>query len=425
MSPSSDISYLLVGGGLAAATAAFAIRARDKKGRIVLVCGENRLPYHRPPLSKEYLRGETEWDAVLVSPEQDYADHKIDVMQGSRATKLDLSARTITLSDGAILKFDNLCLALGASAKKPSPGDMPGSDAPNVLTLRTRTDSDKIAAYLVEGKRAVLIGAGYIGMEVASDCRAKGVETTIIDTAKQPWGKFTSPEFGAFLRGYYEARGVRFFLDDGVVEIVKNENGQAESVRTKSGHEIPCDFVIAGVGSQLNLDLAKDAGLEVDEKQGVTVNEFLETSTPGVFVAGDIANFRDPVMDKSWHLEHWQNAEWHGQIAGANMAGEKIAYDHVPYFFSDEFDLHMTLRGDPTAGKTSFVIGDMSMKTDRFLELYLRDDGTLAMGLLISKKGDESETADLLEALVRARVPLAPHKDALMSGQAQLAELLD
>ena len=313
---------------------------------------------------------------------------------------------------------------MAQAQKKLSPDEIPGADATNVLTLRTRTDADKIVPFLTDGKKAVLIGAGYIGMEVAADCRVKGVEASIIDTAGQPWGKFTSPEFGAFLQAYYEARGVKFFLNDGVAEIVKNADGQAERVRTKSGQSIPCDFVIAGVGSQLNTELLKEAGLDVDE-QGVVVNEFLETNTSGVFIAGDIANFRDPVMDKTWHLEHWQNAEWHGYIAGANMAGEKTVYDHVPYFFSDEFDLHMTLRGDPTAGKASFVVGDMSIETERFLELYLRDDGTLAMGLLISKADDESETADLLEALVRARTVIAPHKAALMSGQAQLAELLD
>ena len=369
MSPnaSAPIKYLLVGGGLTNATAAFAIRERDGEGRIVLVSGENRLPYHRPPLSKEYLRSELDWAEAEVAPEAEYAAKKIDVLRGSRATSLDLTARTVTLSDGAVLRFDKLCIATGSSAKKPDPNEMPGADAPNVLTLRTRTDADKLRPFLVEGKRVVIIGAGYIGMEVAADCRAKGVEVAIIDTAKQPWGKFTSPAFGAFLQAYYEARGVQFYFDDGVAEIEKNtETGLAQSVHTKSGADLTCDFVVAGVGAKLNLELVQETGLEVDEKEGVTVNEFLETAAPGVFVAGDIAKFHDPVLGKDWHVEHWQNAEWHGQIVGANMAGERTAYDHVPYFFSDEFDLHMTLRGDPQSGKSSFIIGDSSVKPTVF-----------------------------------------------------------
>lgn len=419
MSRTEAVHYLLVGGGLANATAAQTLRERDPEGRILVVSAEPHGPYHRPPLSKEYLRGEAGWDQVLVAPEQDWTAKNIEVRTGSKATRLDTTAQTVVLDNGDTLRYEKLCLATGAT---PKPLDVEGSKAPNVFLLRTRDDSDAIRTHLTPGARAVLIGAGYIGMEVAADCRQKGVEVTIVDNASQPWSKFASRAFGQFLRRYYESRGVRFVLDSGAREIVTGADGGATGVRTKSGEMLPCDFVVVGVGVALNTQLAQDAGLKVDEKEGVDVNEFLETSAPNVYAAGDIAKFQDPVLGKSWHVEHWQNAEWHGQIAGANMAGGRVAYDHVPYFFSDEFDLHMTLRGDPQGGKTSFVQG--SMDDERFLELYLRPDGTLAMGILISKQDDETPTSDLLEKLIRARVNLAPHQADIASGKQDLAALL-
>ena len=422
--PGKDVvEYLFIGGGLANATAAQEVRARDADGRIVIIAAETHLPYHRPPLSKEYLRGEVGWDEALVAKEADWAEKRIEVRTGTRAAALNTTTREVALDTGETLTYEKLCLATGATPKRLSPDDVPGAAAPNVHVLRTRDDSDALRGYLRPGARAVLIGAGYIGMEVAADCRQKGVEVTVVDTAPQPWGRFASPAFGGFLQRYYEKNGVRFLLNDGVKEIVTDARGDATAVRTKSDQHLPADFVLVGIGVSLNLELAKRAGLRLDEKEGVEVSEFLQTSARDVYAAGDIAKFTDPVMGKSWHVEHWQNAEWHGQIAGANMAGELIAYDHVPWFFSDEFDLHMTLRGDSQSAKSSFFVG--SPETDkRFLELYLRDDGTLAMGLLISPETDEEATADLLEKLIRARIHLGPYQEELASQKRALESFL-
>ena len=418
--------YLIIGGGLAGATAAQTIRQHDTGGSILMVCDEPHLPYHRPPLSKEYLRREADFDAARIASEDDYRASRIEVRLDTRATAIDTAAKTATLSDGSTVAYEKLLMATGAGVRKLDPEETPGADAPNILYLRTVDDSDALRAAFAQGERVVVMGAGYIGMETAADAAQNGLEVTIVDTAGQPWGKNTSPDFGTFLQGYYEARGVKFLLNDGVTEFVLTANGSVKGVRTKSGQTLPCDFVIAGVGSKLNLDLPTAAGLEVDPKEGVSVNEFLETSVPGVFVAGDIARFHDPVLGKDWHVEHWQNALWQGQIVGANMTGAHVAYNHIPYFFSDEFDLHMTLRGDPQAGKSHFAIGSMAPDTEGFLELYLREDGTLAQGLLITKPDGEtvaSDMSDLLETLIRARVLVAPHQAALQAGTMRLEEL--
>lgn len=431
-SPSSTntehADYVFIGGGLTNATAAKTLRERDPDGRIVIISAESHIPYHRPPLSKEYLRGEADFSDAQIAPGDDYAAQNIELRLGVRAADLDIKNRSVRLENGDTLTFDKLCLATGASAKPLDPEKTPGADAYNVLMLRTVEDSDHLRDHLRPDAHVVVLGAGYIGMEVAAVARQKGLEVTVIDTNDHPWSKNTSPTFGDFLRRYYEAQGVRFLLKDSVQVINKDARGNATSVLTKSNVTIPCSFVVAGVGAKLNLDLAQKAGLRVDEKNGVSVDAFLQTETEGIYAAGDIACFDDPVLGKSWHVEHWQNAEWHGQIVGTNMAaktpGERIAYDHIPYFFSDEFDLHMTLRGDPQAGKTSFIIGSTDVTTDRFLELYLREDGTLAMGLLISKNEDETATSDLLEKLIRAKTLVALHQKALQSGTLLIENLV-
>ncbi|MBC8101088.1 MAG: NAD(P)/FAD-dependent oxidoreductase [Cytophagales bacterium] len=419
--------YVLIGGGLASATAAKAIRERDPGGRIVILSAESNVPYHRPPLSKEFLRGDSDFTEAQISPKEEYTTQNIELRLGVRATGLDLPTKTITLDSGETLSFDKLCIATGASAKPLDSAQTPGAGAPNVLTLRTREDSETLRGHLQPGARAVVIGAGYIGMEAAAVCRQKGLEVTIVDTNEHPWSKNTSAAFGGFLRRYFEAQGVRFLLKDGVTEIALDRSGKATGVKTKSGETVPCDFVVAGVGAKLNLDLPKAAGLLTDDQEGVSVDAFLETASADIYAAGDIARFQDPVLEKTWHVEHWQNAEWHGQIVGANMAAkfpsERVAYDHLPYFFSDEFDLHMTLRGDPQAGKSSFVIGSMGTDTERFTEVYLRPDGTIAMGIVLSKAEDETAASDLLERLIRARALVAPHQSALQAGQMKLEDL--
>ena len=330
--------YVLIGGGLASATAATTIRSHDPHGSILIVGGEPRLPYHRPPLSKEFLRGETTDEQTQIQPAAVYAEQNITLQTGLRAVGLDTANKTVLLDLNQSVRYNKVCLATGSRANRPAANEMPGANAANVYTLRTLSDAGAIRPHLQAGRRVVIIGAGYIGMEVAAVCCQRGLQVTIVSPAPHPWDKFASPAFGAFLRAYYEAQGVQFRLETRAEQIMlthHDHEGPATGVRTSTGGTLPCDFVVLGVGASLNLDVAKAAGLDVDDKQGVRVNEYLETSALDVWAAGDIACFHDPVLGKDWHIEHWQNALWHGEIAGANMAGGRVAYDHVPWFFSD------------------------------------------------------------------------------------------
>ena len=384
--------YVLVGGGLASATAAEAIRKYDPDGTILLIGSEAHPPYHRPPLSKEYLRGEARAEDVLpIQSPAWYADNKVTLLSGTKATGADTQSKTVTLDNGDTVTYDKLLIATGSS---PKVLDVPGADGPNVRTLRTWEDSDALRASL--GQKVVLVGGGYIGVEVAADFVTKGGQATIIEPTGHLWSKFASPEYGAFLRSKLEAAGVEVILGDEVTEIIPT------GVKTKSGLTVDGDVVLVAVGVKPNLEFAQSAGLAVDEKKnGVLVNEYLEASAPDVYAAGDVAGFQDPVLGKQWRVEHWNNALWHGQIAGANMAGQRVAYDHVPNFFSDELDIHFELFGDPQGGKGGLFHGDPV--SNRFDELYLDDKNQVVMVISVNPPADLYE---VLEKLPRVKPPV-------------------
>ena len=402
--------YLLVGGGLASATAAEQIRKFDLKGEILIVGSEPHPPYHRPPLSKEYLRGEAGADEVLlIKPAQWYTDNTVTLMTGTQATSANTKSKIVTLGSGDTVSYEKLLVATGSS---PKPLDVPGADGPNVRTLRTWDDSDALNAHL--GQKIILVGGGYIGVEVASDYLMKGGQATIVEPTGHLWSKFASPEYGAFLQKKLEAAGAEIILGDEVMEITPT------GVKTKAGREIAGDVVLAGVGVKPNLEFAQAAGLEVDEKKnGVLVNEFLQASAPDVYAAGDVAGFQDPVLGKQWRVEHWNNALWHGEIAGANMAGQKIAYDHVPNFYSDELDIHFELFGDPQGGHGGLFHG--SPDSNRFDELYLDDNNRVVMVISVNPP---PELYDTLRKLPRVKPDVDDLKDEIKSADFDLDLLL-
>ena len=402
--------YVLVGGGLASATAAETIRKYDLKGGILIVGSEPHAPYHRPPLSKEYLRGEAKAeDVLLIQTEDWYAKNEVTLLTGTKATSANTKTKTVTLDSGDTVLYEKMLIATGSSPKSL---DVPGADGPNVRTLRTWEDSDALNAHL--GRKIVLVGGGYIGVEVASDYLMKGGQATIVEPTGHLWSKFASPEYGAFLKKKLEAAGAEIILGDEVVEIAP------AGVKTKAGREIDGDIVLVGVGVKPNLEFALAAGVDVDEKKnGVLVNEFLLSSAPDVYAAGDVAGFVDPVLGKQWRVEHWNNALWHGEIAGANMAGQKIAYDHVPNFFSDELDIHFELFGDPQGGKGGLFHGDP--ETNRFDELYLDENNRIVMVISVNPP---RELYDTLRKLPRVKPDVDDLKDEIRSADFDLDLLL-
>ena len=348
----TDQTHVIVGAGLAGAKAAETLREEGFDGRIVLVGSEEERPYERPPLSKDYLRGEAGRDKVYVHDDGFYAEHDIELRLGRTAVSLDTASRRLTLDDGEPLHYDRLLLATGAEPRRL---EIPGADLEGVFYLRSVQDSDALRARLDGGGALVVVGAGWIGAEVAASAKQRGVDVTVIEPASVPLERVLGPEVGAIYRDIHSDHGVRMLLGTGVEAF--EGDGRVERVRTSDGRVTDCDFVVVGVGVQPRTQLAAEAGLAISN--GVLVDERLRANAPGVFAAGDVANAVHPFYGEPIRVEHWSNALNQAPAAARNMLGQSVSYDRLPYFFSDQYDVGMeysgyargcdrvVLRGDP------------------------------------------------------------------------------
>ena len=386
--------YLLVGGGLASSQAAKQLRESDPRAPITLVGEEPHVPYDRPPLSKEFLRGEKPRAELFFDPEQYFNDHAIDLILGVAARELNLSTKTILLANGEAIAFEKALIATGG---RPVHLMLPGADLPGVHYLRTLDDSAAISAEGSQDRRAVLIGAGFIGMEVAASLTQRGVHVTVIEAQPHIWARFADATLAGFFQDYCTQKGVSFHTNELVAEI--RGRGRARSVLTKSGKEFPCDFVCIGVGIIPNVELAQRAGLTVDN--GVVVNEHLQSSHPDIYAAGDVANYLDPTFGKRRRVEHWGHAEYCGQLAGQNMAGASKPYDLLTYVWSDLFDLHLEFAGDESEYDKVLLRGRFQDKS--FTVLYLRQHVLRAYFAL----NTGSKEFPALQAIIRRKMDLA------------------
>ena len=342
----SDQTHVIVGASLAGAKAAETLRQEGFDGRVVLIGAEDERPYERPPLSKDYLRGEVGREKVYVHDEGFYAEHEIELHLGRSATSLDTSSNELALDDGGRLRYDRLLLATGAEPRRLS---IPGADLDGVFYLRSVQDSDALRERLNGGGSVVVVGAGWIGAEVAASARQRGLEVTVIDPASVPLERVLGAEVGAIYRDIHTDQGVRMLLGTGVEAF--EGDGAVERVRTGDGHELGCDLVVVGVGVAPRIGLAAHAGISVDN--GILVDEQLRTSAPGVYAAGDVANAHHPFYGERIRVEHWANALNQGPAAARNMLGGASAYERLPYFFSDQYDVGMEYTGYPGAGTGS------------------------------------------------------------------------
>jgi 3-phenylpropionate/trans-cinnamate dioxygenase ferredoxin reductase component len=407
--------YVLIGGGLASATAAEHIRKRDADGEITIVGAEPHLPYNRPPLSKEYLRGDAEVKDTLVHPEEWYRGQKIRMLQGTPASALDTSAKRVTLSSGQTLTYDRALIATGAEPNRPP---IPGIDLPGVHLLRTLDHSTAIRREIERGaQRALIVGGGYIGVEVAADCLQKGVAVTLVGRGKQLWGGFAGLHVAGLLAELLRSKGADLRFGEEAASLTGS--GRVSGVRLKSGGEAAGDFAVVGVGVTPQTSLAQAAGLDVDPRRGIRVNQYLETSAPEVWAAGDATCFFDPVYERAWHVEHWNNAFWHGEIAGASMAGERTAYDHIPNFFSDFLGHHMELFGDPVDWKRTLLVGDPG--SGKFSELYLDRQDRVQMVITLNPEDDQFE---VLERIARQRPSVSGREAEIVRPGFSLAGLV-
>src|SRR5215211_7682754 len=331
---SGEQTYVIVGASLAGAKAAETLRSEGFDGRLMLIGAEEERPYERPPLSKDYLRGEAGRDKVYVHDAGFYSEHDIELRLGRRVVGLDLSAGEVALDDGERLRYDRLLLTTGAEPRRLA---VPGAELDGVLYLRSVPDSDTLRARLDRGGTVVVVGAGWIGAEVAASARQRGLEVTVIEPASVPLERVMGAEVGAIYRDIHTDHGVEMLTETGD-EAFEGANA-AERVRTSDGRAIECDFVVVGVGVQPRTELAARAGLEVDN--GILVDEHLETSAQAVFAAGDVANARHPFYGEGIRVEHWDNALHQGPAAARNMLGRAVPFDRLPYFFSDQYEVGM------------------------------------------------------------------------------------
>lgn len=361
----------IVGANIAGASTAEMLRRLGYDGRITLIGAETELPYERPPLSKEFLAGQFDEERLTLRPRAFYDEQRIELWLGQRATALDAATRTITLASGERPRFDRLVLATGSELM---PFPVPGVDLPGVYALRTLADAHTLRAALragaSQGGRAVVIGAGFIGSEVAAACRMAGMDVTLIEMLPVPLERALGPEMGALLADVHRARGVEVLTGETVTAI--RGTARAEEVVTGSGARIPHAFVVVGTGVRPALGWLAGSGLAIEN--GVVVDAFCETSAPGIFAAGDIANW--PYQPAATapalrvRLEHWDNALRQGETVARNLLGEGVAYHHIPYFWSDQYDLKLQFVGYTPVWDEMVVRGT---PPESFVAFYLRE----------------------------------------------------
>ena len=355
--------YLLIGGGLAASQAAKQLRQLDSQATIMLVSEEPYVPYDRPPLSKEFLRGEKSKDQLYFDTESSLRAQGIDLILGTQVQRVDAGGKVAWFATGGTLKFEKALIATGG---RPIRLTIPGANLPGVHYLRTLDDAAAISAHAMKGSRAVFIGAGFIGLEVAASLTQRGVQVTVIEAQPHIWPRFADATLAKVLQDYCATNGVTFRTNEMVMEIHRHD--QAFSVTLKSGATLLCNFVCIGVGIVPNVELAQQAGLAVDN--GIVVNEYLQTSNPDIYAGGDVANYPDPLFGKRRRVEHWGHAEYCGQLAAQNMAGARNAYDLLTYVWSDIFDLHLEFAGDESEHDQVLTRGRLEDRA--FIILFLQ-----------------------------------------------------
>jgi 3-phenylpropionate/trans-cinnamate dioxygenase ferredoxin reductase subunit len=400
--------YVIVGANLAGGRAAETLRDEGFAGRVVLIGAEPDRPYERPPLSKEFLRGDLPEEKVYLRPATYYDEQRIELRLGVRALRLRPDEPVVELSDGEALRYDRLLIATGATPRRLR---VPGADLPGVHYLRTLRDAREIGDLLRRRPRLVVVGAGFIGAEVAATARTLGCDVTLLELLPVPLGKALGEEVGRVYAALHTSHGVDLRTNEEVAAF--RGAGRVEEVVTASGAALPCDLAIVGVGVVPEVGWLDGAGIAVEN--GVVVDELCATSRPGVYAAGDVANWPHPLFGERLRVEHYDNAQEQGAAAARSMLSRGTPYGPVPFFWSDQYDVTLQYVGHAGPGDQVVFRGDPH--ADTWVAYYLRH-GRLRAALGFNRARDVA----LARRLIAAQVEVTPQQ--LRDEQLDLRRLL-
>src|SRR5215208_4778167 len=389
-------TFVIVGAGVAGGGAAAALREEGFDGRVVLIGSEQQPPYERPPLSKEYLRGESSFERALFQPPDFYDENGVETRFGVRATRVDAAEKVVELDGGERVAYDRLLVATGGRNRRFR---IPGMDLEGIYSLRTVADSDRIRAEISPGRRAVVVGMGFIGSEVAASLRQSGVDVVVVDRNEVPLRRVLGEEVGRVIEGNHRDHGTSMIFEDTVAAF--EGDGRVERVTTGRGHRIECDFVVVGLGVEPVTDLLAGTGVEIDN--GVVVDEYCRTGVEGIYAAGDVANHYHPVFKRHIRVEHWQNALKQGPAAARNMLGENEPYGEIPWFWSDQYEHNLQYAGFHTEWDELVIRGSME---ERYFVAFYRKDRRVLAAVAINRGRD-----------LRRSIPLIKNQEQIVAAE--------
>jgi len=380
----SESRFVILGGGMVAGYAAKQfVELGLKPGELAIISADTAVPYERPPLSKGFLAGKDTEDAIRINSENFYREHRVEIKLGCEASSVDTSRKRLLLKTGGEVGFEKLIIATGA---RPRTLNVPGAGLGNVHYLRSLDDSKSVRRSAENVKQAAVIGGGFIGMEVAAVLAQKGIEVTMVLNEDRIWKRFFSPQMSAFFESYYADRGVRFVRSATVKQL--RGNGMVGSVALADGQSVPCQMVVAGIGVTPLTEVLATSDLEVQD--GVMVNEYLRTRHADIYAAGDVASYQDVIFGKRRRVEHWDNAVSQGQYCARALMGDQTPFRHVPYFFSDVFDLSYEYWGDASGADELIHRGDLASKS--FSVWWLQQQRVVAV-FTMNRPDEEREAA--------------------------------
>lgn len=405
--------YLIIGSGVAGYNALKELLTLRPKAKIVMITSDRYYPYDRPPLSKDYLKGKIDKEMLFFEPEDFYKRDNLEVILKKKVEKIDTEDKVAILEDGDNISFNKALIATGGSPRKLG---INGENLRGVHYLRTLDDADGIKSEISKGKNAVIIGGGFIGIEVASSLTMLGVRTTVIEVMPYIWSTFVDEKISNFIQKYFETKGVQFILNESVKEIEGDE--RVKAVVLNSGKKLNADFVVIAVGIKPNVEIAQQSGINVNN--GIVVNEYLQTNHPDIYAAGDVANILDPISGKRRRIEHWNNAEYSGKLAARNMLGRNESYNFISSIWSDIFDLHIESAGDTRDYDEYVIRGKFQLEKPKFSVIYIK--GGVVKGYLAINRNVKELVS--LNKLVQKGVNVSNKRDMLVDENFDLQKLL-